>query len=193
MWNFAGAFIKEWKDSNFTKVIESYKKAWDAGGEVQRRNMRRNMIEASSLSALMVLALGLRYAAEDDDNEDVFALQMTNYLMFRTINELSSVQLNIVSNFAEAVESPFVGWQTVKTLVDVGELTSTEEVSSGVYKGLTDRERYLIKLVPGAKQIFDLTDMNRTYDTYKFYNKRNFSATPAAMLWNRTIDAPNEG
>jgi len=190
LWNFAGSFIKEWRGNNFKKAMESYKTAWDAGGEVQRRNMRRNMIEVSALSTLMLLAMGLRYAAEDDDNEDIFALQLTNYLAFRTINELSSVQLNIVSNFAEAVESPFVGWQTVKTLVDVGALADTNEISSGTYKGLTGRERHLIKLVPGAKQVFDLSQMNKTYETYKFYNLKNFSATPAAMLWNRTIDAP---
>ena len=136
----------------------------------------------------MILALALRTMADDDENKDLFGLQLANYLSFRTLNELSSVQFNIGSNLAETVESPFVGWNTVKNLGSIGEVLSGEEVKHGSYRGMTKRRRYMTKMVPGMKQYFDLKNMNQTYDTYKFYNTKNFSLTPANLLWANTID-----
>ena len=150
--------------------------------------MRRVAIESGILSTLMVLALALRAAADDDKNKDLFALQLTNYLSYRTLNELSSVQFNIGSNLTEALEAPFVGMNTVKNIFNIGELFSGEEVKHGSYKGLSERRRYMTKMVPGMKQYFDLQNMNQTYDTYKFYNTKNFSLTPANLLWMNTID-----
>jgi len=188
LWNYAGAFFQEWREGNFKNFIGNFASTWKNSDELQRRNMRRVAIEMSALATLMVLGLILRYAAEDDENEDLFALQLTNYLTYRTMNELSSVQFNITSNLLEAVESPFVGWNTVKNIGDIAQVFSGEEVSSGTYKGMTERGRWLTKMVPGAKQYFDLQHMNKTYDTYRFYNRRNFVGTPANYLWLSTID-----
>lgn len=187
-WNYMGRLGKEYKDGNFKNFVSSFKEAWDKGDEVDRRNMRRVAIETGIISTLMVLGLGLRAAAEDEDNKDLFALQLTNYLSYRTLNELSSVQFNIVSNFSEAIESPFVGWQTIKNIGSIGQTFSGEEVKYGTYRGMTERGRYLTKMVPGMKQYFDLSNMNETYDKYKFYNQSNFTLTPTNLLWMNTVD-----
>ena len=187
-YGYMGTFFNEWKESNFYKFAGAFKEAWNQSDELTRRNMRRVAIESGMLSTLMILSLALRAAADDEDNEDVFALQMANYLSYRTLNELSSVQFNISSNMFEAIESPFVGMNTVKNLYDIGELFSGEEVKHGSYRGMSKRQRYITKMVPGMKQYFDLSDMNQTYETYRFYNTKNFSLTPANILWAKTVD-----
>lgn len=188
LYNYLGEFFQEWKESNFIKFAGAFKESWNKSDELTRRNMRRVAIESGALSTLMVLSLALRTAADDEDNKDLFALQMTNYLTFRTLNELSSVQFNIATNLTEAIESPFVGMSTIKNLFDVGELFSGEEVQQGNYRGLSERRRYITKMVPGMKQYFDLQNMNQTFDTYKFYNTKNFSMTPTNLLWMNTVD-----
>lgn len=157
--------------------------------ELARKNMRRVAIDSGVLASLMVLSVALRMAADDDENEDVFSLQLANYLTYRTLNEMSSTQFNIGGNLMEAIEAPFVGMNTVKNLFDVGEVFSGEEVKHGTYRGMSERSRYMTKMVPGMKQYFDLQNMHQTYDTYKFYNRKNFSLTPANLLWMNTVDS----
>jgi len=202
VYHYLGGLFREMQANNWYKFAKAFKATWNdptninepgisdaerelrmKGAELVRRNMRRVLVEASILTGLMALSLILRGFADDDDNEDLFALQMANYMTYRTINELSSVQLNISSNMVEAIESPFVGMNTVKNLWDAGELFSGEEVKHGSYRGMSKRQRYLTKMVPGMKQAFDLANMNQTYETYKFYNTKNFSLTPANLLW----------
>lgn len=187
-YGYMGTFFKEWREGNFYNFVGAFKEAWNESDELTRRNMRRVAIESGMLSTLMILSIALRAAADDEDNEDVFGLQLANYLSYRTLNELSSVQFNIGSNMFEAIESPFVGMNTIKNLYDVGELFSGEEVKHGSYRGMSKRRRYITKMVPGMKQYFDLQNMNQTYDTYKFYNTKNFSLTPANVLWANTVD-----
>lgn len=188
LYGYMGSLLKEWREGNFYNFLGAFKETWNKSDELTRRNMRRVAIESGILSTLMVVSLALRAAADDEENKDFFALQLSNYLTYRTLNELSSVQFNIGTNMFEAVESPFVGMNTIKNLYDIGELFSGEEVKHGSYRGMSKRQRYLTKMVPGMKQYFDLQNMNQTYDTYKFYNTKNFSLTPANVLWANTVD-----
>lgn len=188
MFNYLGDYLKEFSEGNKRALIGNFREAWRKGDDVQRRNIKRVGIELGSLATLMVLGLALRAAAEDDENEDLFALQLANYLTYRTLNELSSVQFNIATNFSDTIESPFVGWSTVKNLTQIGDVFSGEEVKYGTYKGMTKRDKFFTKMVPGMKQVFDLQNMNQTYDTYRFYNQSNFSLTPVNLLWESTID-----
>jgi hypothetical protein len=202
VFNYMGALYKEMQPNNWYKFAKHFKAVWNdptginqegisaeerqkrmRAAELVRKNMRRVALESGVLTSLMVLSLILRGFADDEDNEDMFALQMANYMTYRTINELSSVQGNIASNVWEAIESPFVGMTTIKNIFDVAQVFSGEEVKHGSYRGMSERQRWLTKMVPGAKQAFDLANMNQTYETYKFYNTKNFSLTPANMLW----------
>jgi hypothetical protein len=145
--------------------------------------------EVGALSALMVLSLFLRMAAEDPENEDIWTLQMANYWTFRSLQEMASVQTALPGQAMDAVDSPFVGWGVVKNLLSAGDLFDSSEVQYGTYRGMTQRGKFLTRMVPGFKQYFDLRDMNQTYETYKFYNLKNFEYTPANLLWLYTIDA----
>lgn len=182
LFSYFGGVFREFSDGNFYKVVGNFKEAWDKADDMQRRNISRVGKELSVLASIMMLGMILRSAAEDDENEDLFALQLSNYLMYRTMNELSSTQFNIATNFSDTIESPFVGWSTIKNLTKVGDVFSGEEVKYGSYRGMSERGRFITKMVPGMKQYFDLQNMNQTYKTYKFYNQSNFSLTPINLM-----------
>ena len=182
VWNTLGGFMKEINKAGLPSTLKSIQKVWDNANEVERRNMTRVLKEVGVLSALMLLSYGLMGLADDDDNKDIFALQLLNYAVYRTVSETSSVQLNITSNLFEAIESPIVGWSTLKTVMNVSDLLNDDVIESGNYKGMTKRARYLTKFTPGAKQYFDMSNLNQTFNTYKFYNDRNLSGVPLHFI-----------
>lgn len=184
-WNYLGRYLKEYKKSNFINILGSFKEAYNKADTTERQNLKRVGIEMAMLSGLMTISFLLANAAEDDDNKDEFALQLTNYLTYRMVNELSSVQFGIGNNYTDIIESPFVGLQTVENLGEAlgGGIFDDEEVTRGRYKGYQKNEKLLIQLIPGAKQVFDVQNMNSTYDTYKFYNQRNIKLSPLGLLW----------
>ena len=184
-WNYMGRYLNEFKRSNFRDILGSFRTAFEGADATERNNLKRVGIEMAMLNSLMLVGFLLANAAEDEDNKELFGLQLTNYLMYRTLNELSSVQLGIGNNYADIIESPFVGLQTVENLVSIGELFDSDEIKRGRYKGMQKNERLLINIIPGAKQVFDLQDMNGTYDTYKFFNKTNINYSPVGYMWNR--------
>ena len=183
-WNYMGRYLKEYKSSNFKNVIGSFKEAYQGADDTEKQNLKRVGIEMAMLNSLMILGFIMANAAEDEDNKELFGLQATNYLLYRTLNELSSVQLGIGNNYVDIIESPFVGLQTVENLTKVTELFDDEEVTRGRYKGMQKNEKLLLQLIPGAKQVFDLGTMNETYDTYKYYNQRNLNYSAVGKMWS---------
>ena len=190
VWNYMGRYIQEYRKSNFKEFVKSFKTAFDsadpAEADLIRRNMKRVGIEMSILNGLMLLGFILHGLADDDEFEDSYGIQGMSYLFNRTLNELSSAQTASVSEFAGVIESPFVGYHTVKNFTDVGDLFSGEEVKYGTYRGLSERERFITKMVPGIKQIFDLSSADRIKNmrnTYMFYNDSNFNYTPLGNLY----------
>lgn len=189
-WEFTGKYLKELKKSNFTKFVQSWKNIYDnadpADAQLMRRNMKRIGIEMAILNSLMLIGFLLNGLADDDEMEDNYGVQGMSYLFNRTLNELSSAQVGSINNFSEVIESPFVGWNTVKNFTDVGDLFNGDVVKHGSYRGLTTRERFLTKVVPGAKQVYDLSDSKRIKtmrNTYMFYNNANFNYTPLGNLY----------
>lgn len=190
LWNFMGRYLKEYKKGNFGDFVKSWKAAYDSADPAEsallRRNMKRIGIEMSMLNGLMLIGFLLNGMADDDEYAETYGIQGLSYLFNRTMNEMSSAQLGSINNFSEVIESPFVGWNTVKTLTDAGDLFSGEQVKYGSYSGLSERQRFLTKLVPGAKQVYDLSDagnVNRMRSTYMFYNGANFNYAPLGNLY----------
>jgi len=190
LWNFMGRYLKEYKKGNFGDFVKAWKVAYDSADPTEsallHRNMKRIGIEMSMLNGLMLIGFLLNGMADDDEYAETYGIQGLSYLFNRTMNEMSSAQLGSVNNFSEVIESPFVGWNTVKTFTDVGDLFNGEQVKRGTYRGLSERQRFLTKLVPGAKQVYDLSDagrVKRMRSTYMFYNGANFNYTPLGNLY----------
>lgn len=186
VWNFTGDYLKEFDAKNISGFIKSGKDIWGNADEIQRRNMKRVMIEMSLFNSLFIIGFLLNKLADDDENKDLFTLQASNYLMMRTLNEMSSSQLALGRNYSEIIDSPFVGWSTIQEMTNVLDVFSGEEVKHGSYRGMTESRRFITKLLPGAKQIHDLQNLNQTKNTYFFFNRNNFKYTPLGTLdWEK--------
>ena len=185
-WNFLGAYLKEFNGKNITKVIGNGKEVWNKADDVTKRNLKRVMLEMGIVNTFLILGFILNKLADDDDNKDVFTLQLSNYLLMRTINEMSSSQLAIANNYSEIIDSPFVGWQTAKDMTDILDVFSDEEVKYGNYRGMSVSQRWLTKTIPGIKSVHDLQNLNNTKNTYLYYNNKNFKPNALGMLdWNK--------
>lgn len=201
-WNMLGNYLKEFRGENIASFIRNGREAWnkppefDTTGltkeqiekrakslvELQQRNVKRVMIELAIMNSIMVLGFILKKLADDDENKDIFTLQASAYLTMRTINEMSSTQLALGRNYAEVIEAPFVGWATAVEMTKILDLFSGEEVKYGNYKGMTERERWVTKSLPGFKSIHDLQNMSDARKTYYFYNRNNFKYSPLGLL-----------
>lgn len=181
-WNFLGEYLREFNGKNVTAVVRNAKEVWNRGDDVTRRNLKRVMLEMGIVNTFIIIGFMLNKLADDDDNKDVFTLQLSNYLLMRTINEMSSSQLAIAQNYSEIIDSPFVGWQTARDMTDILDVFSDEEVKYGNYRGMTESGRWITKMLPGAKQYHDLQNMNQTKNTYYFYNNKNFKPNALGML-----------
>lgn len=181
-WNFLGKYLSEFNSKNIANVIKNGKEVWNKTDGVGKNNIKRVMIEMAVLNSLLILGYMLNRLADDDKNKELFALQLSNYLMLRTVNELSSSQLALGRNYSEIIDSPFVGWNTAKEMTNIMDVFSGEEVKYGNYRGMTESGRWLTKMIPGVKQIHDLQNINQTKNTYLFYNNNNFKYTPLGTL-----------
>lgn len=90
--------------------------------ELRHFNMKRlsvDLLVLNGLVALMMLARG--YADDDRDN---YSKQLANLLTQRLTNEVSSANLNIVSNYYDVINAPLQGF---RILTDVAKLPKAYE------------------------------------------------------------------
>src|SRR5690606_989832 len=105
-----------------------------------------------------------------------------NLIMYRALNETVSSQYGIPNSFDDVINQPFVGMQTVKDVGQFYKLFNGEEVQRGVYKGFTERERWLFKVLPGANQARQLSDLQQTYQSYRYFNNSTTDMTLVGMV-----------
>lgn len=168
---YAKRYLDQFKKEGVSNLIAGWGKAWANADQIERDNMKRVGIEMGILHLTLLTGLLIR-AAADDGEDDPFALKFADLMFARLSNELSSTQLSIGKSGYEALETPFVGLDVLTSVGRVADLFDSEEIQNGTYRGLSKRERYLIKLTPGAKQWHDLNNLNQTANTYRFYNER---------------------
>lgn len=189
LYRFLGDYIKGVTGTNKKAFREQLKDQWadtfaeedTQKGEMQRKNIKRAGIDLAVLNALALVGFLLANYADDDENEDLWALQMANYLYFRTMNETASSSIALPNQYMETLESPFVGLNTVQEMGKISSFFDTDEIKSGKYGGMQKWERQLIKTVPGIKQYREVENPKESSDTYRFYNSSNFDAIP--MYW----------
>lgn len=141
--------------------------------ELRNRNLNRLAKEMSVFTAfamLVTLALSL---TEDEEDENYF-YAASNLLMMRVLNEsTSSYSGGLFNDMVETATSPIVSLQSAKNIINT-DLFSGEEVKSGVYRGLSKRQRYLTKNIPGAKAIYNIWGADNISDArgvLDMYNK----------------------
>nr|DAI89619.1 MAG TPA: hypothetical protein [Caudoviricetes sp.] len=184
-WNFLGDYIREYKDSGISGFITNFKKAYEKSDDTQRSNLIRVSKELAVLNAFVLLVMILKNFADDDDNKDLYPLQLVTYLAYRVANETTSSSLGIGANYTEALKAPIVGFDTVSNLTNVFKLFDGDEVTRGKYQGMSERAKFIISTVPGFKQPLDLYNINATRGTYENFNEKNLDFTVgASILWS---------
>jgi len=150
--------------------------------KVRRRNMRRVGLDTAFIAGLSGLSYLLLQAADDD--EDNWAKQFSSYLTLRVLNEQVSGSMGLPRQLYETLESPFVGLNVVGNVISLpyNLAAGNKEVESGRYKGMTERQRNLIKVAPAAKTIFDMNNVKDARDSYYFYNSTNLKFNPTSAM-----------
>ena len=147
--------------------------------ELDIRNMRRIGKEIASMGILVTLGSLIFAAASDPDNEDIYALQMSSYLMTRLLNESGTAFTpSILTDLSDVVESPIVTYDTAKQFVQSYQLFDGDEITRGKYKGLSVRQRWITKNVLGFKGVYDVwsaDNVRESEKTYRLYNEENIN------------------
>lgn len=122
------------------------------------------------LTMLMTaIGVGVLAATEDDDNEDLWALQFGGLIYLRTLSELNSISLlGLPGAVKDTFEKPFVSADFVSRFFNLDNM-SLEEVRSGKYKGLPKIWAQLMKLTVG-KRFYDAYNIRETNRAYRHWN-----------------------
>lgn len=182
---------KAYKDPSIGQKIfgkELTEEQRDQITDLVSRNTKRLGIELSFMALITLVATMVSMAADDDDLEDIPGMQLTNLLMLRLTNEMASTQLGIGKQVYETTEVPVVGLSNiVAAFTDIGDAFSGEDVRSGKYGGYSKQYRYFFKNIPGLKGIHDLREIQKTTETYKYFNKQNIDlgSLYTYTLWDK--------
>jgi len=174
-----GKIFSEVKEQGLTNVVNAMKTVWDNADEVERLSIRRTSVDFVAFSALGLLASVLMGYADEEENQEVWSLQLANLLMLRTLNETGGSTLGLHNSYFDTVKNVFVGLDLVKTGLSVNHYFDDKVITSGIYKGKTIRERQMIKLMPGAKQVLDMSQLDVTTKTFLQFNEDNIALTPS--------------
>ena len=179
MYRVFGKIIQETRQQGLPKIMKAMKTVWDNADEVERLSIKRTTVDFVAFSALGFIASALMGYAEEEENQDSWGLQLANLLMLRTLNETGSSTLGLHNSFFDTADNVFVGLDLIKTFLSFNHYFDDKEITRGIYKGKTVRERQMIKLMPGAKQALDLSQLDVTTKTFLQFNEDNIAITPS--------------
>lgn len=180
----AGRLITNTIDSLFGKNPKDLKDIWVNMSQEDRVNMQRVYKEMAVLGA--IYGLGLLFAGFASDDEDDYSKQALAYLFERTTNETTSSQLGVIKELYSTIKDPMVGASQLVDMLSAHKLlTGDELVKSGRYHGLSERERWLIKNIVGAKPAYDLMNaknLKSQRDSYNHFNAESESFNPFSWI-----------
>lgn len=168
--NFLGNNLSGLYKGGFKDFLKNAKEDWNNADDIQKANMKRVMIEFAFLQGIVGIGWMLGQMADDDKNKDLYALQLTNYLYFRLMNETTSSQVGIGGQFYDLVKSPIVGADTVKSIFSITEYYNTDEIKTGRYAGMEKWQKQLMSVVPGYKSAIDIAEPKDAYNSYRHFN-----------------------
>lgn len=179
--NFFQRNITGLYNNGFRSFLRDAKEDWDNASDLERNNMKRVIFELSFLQGMVAIGWVIAQMAADDDNKDLYALQLTNYLYFRLMNESTSSQVAIGGQFYDMIKSPIVGADTVKSIFSISNYYDTDKINTGRYAGMYKWQKQLMSVVPGYKSAIDIANPKDAYDSYKHFNQDVEVYNPA--LW----------
>lgn len=166
-------------DSFFSDLVQSWKKEgvsfkavkenWENSSLTRRRSITRVASDIVVTNALVLVALLLKGAADGDDDKD-YATQFAAYMSYRLAVEVTSQSTSFSNQVYKFLESPSTGLTQIQNVLDITDLTSSDIVESGTYKGLAKSEAWLFKSLPALKEYFKVKNIEKTKKSFEFYN-----------------------
>ena len=162
------------KKTDGLSYAEHVKKVWDdnRGDEMQRRNINRVGVEVAMVTTLAVLSQ-IVSGFLDDEEDPSYALQVSDYFLYRVTNEVTSSNLALPNAYVDKVKSPLSSLDRILDLTDILDVASGDIVERGKYAGMTERQRWLVRNMPFIKDGNKLYNIDKEMKTYKFNNEDN--------------------
>lgn len=139
--------------------------------EMRKLSVRRAFIDWAVASVLASLGILLSQLADDD--EDDFVKEAVAYASFRLASEFSSQSVALPAQAYAFLESPTVGMSQLQNSLDVFDVFDGDEINRGTFKGLSKREAWFVKMLPGLKEYNNIDNIDRTRRTYEHFNEKN--------------------
>lgn len=179
----AGKYLTAIKSGQFKQLVEIYNQTKDGATDLERRNMRRVLIEISVGAALLTLGMMVAAYVDDEDNEDNTFLQFLGLLTFRTVNEyIGTNSPGMLTNVGDIGQSPYMMLNTIRDVIDYRNWSPVNEVGKqSAYAGHSKLYKLIISNTLLGQ--YYKHNPNRFHDqgkSYRFYN----SETLPGMLQN---------
>ena len=184
-WNFIKAFKSAYKGRGRglkNLGLDVNEETSELERDLIARNMKRVGVEFAFMTGIVLMLAALNAMADDDENKDIYALQLTNYFMWRLANETSSTQLGLFNETANIVKEPVVAYQQIIDMFKIGQIFDTDTIKRGTYKGHTGTYKYFFKNTVGLKGLHDLMNIRNTKNTYDYYNRGNINFTSMGLF-----------
>jgi len=144
----------------------------------QQEAVRRCLLEMASVAVFSIIAKVINNAFDDEDDEN-WKLEALAYLSNRVLLETASLSLSTplpglqpllpYTEVVAVLNSPVAGTKTLQSLLDINDLLfGNEEVERGPYKGMTKRQKFIMKQIPGIKGSMSLRDPSAANQFLKY-------------------------
>jgi len=167
------SIIQDARQGKIKNIIQYVEERWKTGDETTKKNLVRGITEQTVLIALVGLLVQAMKEMDDDD-EDSYAFKLSSYFLMRTTNEIasSSSPYALPKSAYDALEGMVVGLNSIEVVTQSGDLFfGDEEVKRGRFRGLTERERYLVRHMPVVKEYHNLyDDLDGQIKSYNYHN-----------------------
>lgn len=130
---------------------------WESLSETEKYGVK--MLTADVLRGIAFMTLAYFLHGMADDDEDNLFLQHMSYYVNRTALELNvAVPLFSFTEYVTITQNPIVAFKYVDYMSDYLDLLSGEEVTRGPFEGYTRREKFLLRLIPVVKGLYNARD-----------------------------------
>ena len=162
--------IKSSKQKGFVNTLSNVRKDFDSYDEVTKRNVKRTLYELAVLNAFVALtAMALRELEGDDD--DSYLFKVSTLMLIRTTNELASSSVALHKNLGEMIDNVVVGTNSIEIVTQSPDIFSSDIVSRGRFRGMTERERYMFRQIPIMRDYWNIySDVEGNIKSYNYFN-----------------------
>lgn len=143
-----------WRANSWTNVRSFVKGAifrmkedlsrWESLSEEDKYGVRMTAMDIAKLIAMIGVALIVHGVADDDEE-----LEILSYLTNRMLLEVGAFYNP--TEYATVLTNPFTPLKYLEYTADFMDIFSGQEVERGPYKGYSQREKYILRMIPGVR------------------------------------------